>query len=94
MPLVESRYIMFRVTSEVQVGRMVITIANNIGNRSSHRRGLATLGLNVSGAKDLNLVVRKGKHQSPAVVPIDLDLRPALMGMYDLHSTEGADRNR
>lgn len=57
---------------------------------------LSRTGLLLSPAgKDLNLICRKRKHQFPAVVPLDIDLKPhVLSGSVLPDSPNGADGAR
>ena len=94
VPLVENHPSMFRVAIEVEIGGMEAPIAIRNGNRCSRRHGLIPLRLNAFRSENLDQVTGHCQHERTTVVPIDLDLRPAVMRMNRNNGSKRTGRNR
>jgi len=88
--LVENYSSMFRIAIVVQVGCLEASIVLCVCDRCSCCHGYASLRVGVVGTNDLNHIVGEREHQTPAVVPIDLDLRPTMVRM---NRSNGAERS-
>jgi hypothetical protein len=92
--LIENQSSMFWVAIVVQVGCLEAPVTLCVCDRCSCCHGCDSLRVGVVGTNDLNHIVGQGEHQVPAVVPIDLDLRPTMVRMDRANSAERSGSNR